>query len=153
MLSSEADLPGRLVVVSSEFKRARQTAEILHDHFKPTAPLRLEAALRERDFGDFDMKDSSNYERVWREDCSDPSHTLYSSESVTSVASRTSALVQSLDKERSNGIYLLVSHGDTLQILSTLFYGIPPCQHRSLPNIGNCELRDLIRSMDKQSVQ
>jgi len=46
------------VVVSSDFKRTRETAEILHAHLLAKTPIRFEKALRERWYGAFDMMPS-----------------------------------------------------------------------------------------------
>ena len=80
-------LSDKLVVVSSDFKRARETAEIMHQHFIVKAPLRLEHGLRERDFGELNMTDSSNYQKVWSQDAHNPNHTSFGCETVTNVLS------------------------------------------------------------------
>jgi len=36
---------------------------------------------------------------------------------------------------------ILVSHGDTLQILQTYFQGIDPHRHRTLPHLETCTFR------------
>jgi len=116
---------------------------ILHTHLLVKTPLRFEEALRERNFGQFHMTDAANYEKIWDQDAVDPSHTNYGNESVIDVALRTSQLVHSLEEEFKDRIILLVAHGDTLQILSTLFFGTEPNKHRTLPDLDNCEIRAL----------
>ena len=143
MLHSEHCLPEKLVIASSDFKRARETAEILHSQLQVKAPLRLEPALRERGFGTFHMTEAANYQKVWDVDVVDPTHTDFGNESVMDVVMRTSRLLQSLDDEFTDRIIILVSHGDTLQILSTLFFGCSPPEHRTLPNLDNCDIREL----------
>ena len=141
---SDLNLSERLVIISSDFKRTKETAEILHDHFKVKTPLRLEEALRERNFGDFNMTDSSTYHRVWEIDALDAKHTCFGCESVMSVFARTKKLIERLQREENNGkIMVLVSHGDTTQISLTMAAGLPPNEHRSLPHLENCEIRTI----------
>ena len=149
ILGDGDNLSSRLVVVSSDFKRARETAEIIHRHFKVTAPLRLETSLRERDFGDFNMTDAANYQKIWSHDAQDPNHTAFGCESVMSVFSRTSALIERLEEEYKSEerTVLLVSHGDTLQIILTRFAGVAPECHRTLDHLGNCDVRELVKSV------
>ena len=90
-------LSDKFVVVSSDFKRARETAEIIHPHFKGKALLHLEHGLRERDFGELNMTNSSNYQKVWSQDAHNPNHTSFGCETVTNVLSRTSMLIKRLE--------------------------------------------------------
>jgi broad specificity phosphatase PhoE len=50
--------------------------------------------------------------------------------SPNEVLARTTQLVFELDREYENSAILLVAHGDTLQILSTAFQGVPVSEHR-----------------------
>ena len=139
-------LSDNLVVVSSDFKRALETATIIHEHFKVKAPLRLERNLRERDFGQLNLTNASNYHKVWRHDALNPTHTEFGCETVMSVLSRTTMLLEKLKKEFQfeEKIVLLVSHGDTLQITLTAYAGVAPEYHRTLSSLGNCDVRELV---------
>jgi hypothetical protein len=75
------------------FRRAKETAKIIHQHFQAKSPLHLEHSLRERNFGELNLTETSNYQKVWVHDARDPNHTVFGCESVVSVFSRTSALV------------------------------------------------------------
>lgn len=140
-------LSDKLVVVSSDFKRAKETAEILHQHFKVREPLCIDKRLRERNFGELNMTSSTNYQKVWTNDAQHPDHTMFGCESVTSVLSRTISLIKNLEEEHENDgkIILLVSHGDTLQITITAYAGVAPECHRSLGHLGNCDVRELVK--------
>lgn len=143
---SEA-LSNQLVVVSSDFKRGTETAEIIHQHFKAKKPLRIDERLRERNFGELNMTSSTNYQKVWSQDALDPNHTTFGCETVSSVLSRTTALIKELEEEFKNEgkVILLVSHGDTLQITMTAFVGVSPQHHRSLDHLRNCDVRELVK--------
>ena len=144
-------LSDKLIVISSDFKRAKETAKIMHQYFHVKAPLRLERSLRERNFGELNLTESSNYQRVWAHDAQDPNHTIFGCESVMSVFSRTSVLIESLEAEYKNKgkVIVLVSHGDTLQITLTAYAGVAPECHRTLDHLANCDVRELIRSVDR----
>lgn len=131
------------MIVSSDFKRTRETAEILHTQLQVETPLRFEEALRERYYGPFDMKPIENECQVAELDRDDPTHTKYGNESVMAVVLRVSRLVKALDEDYKNKIILLVSHMDPLQILTTIFLGMSPGEHRSLPELGNCNIKEL----------
>ena len=139
-------LSDKLVVVSSDFTRALETAKILHQHFQVKTPLRLERSLRERDFGELNLTESSNYHKVWAHDPQDPNHNKYGCESVMSVFSRTSTLIDSLETEFEDQgrLIVIVSHGDTLQITLTRYAGIAPECHRTLEHLANCDVRELM---------
>lgn len=115
----------------------------MREHFKISAEVRHEPALRERDFGQFNLTSDTNYRRVWEVDARDPQHTEFGCESVASVLLRTSRLLQRLDREYKDKAILLVSHGDPLQILSTVFLGVPPNDHKTLPDLLPAAVREL----------
>ena len=149
--SSAEFLSDKLVVISSDFKRAKETAKIIHQHFQVKAPLRLERSLRERNFGELNLTEATNYQRVWAHDAQDPNHTVFGCESVMSVFSRTSALIESLEAKYKNKgqLILLISHGDTLQVSLTAYAGIAPECHRTLDHLDNCDVKELVRPLDR----
>lgn len=136
----------RMLVLSSDFSRAFETACILRDVVS-AVELRQDARLRERFFGIHDGRSNRFYEDVWRADASEEEgcHKATGVESVFSVRGR---MVQCIREQemlsRSSGtrqLIVLSSHGDALQIAETFFHGICPSRHRELPHLGNCELR------------
>ena len=140
--------PGhRLVIATSDFRRARETAEALRSSLAPDAvadhDFLIEQRLRERNFGELELQDSSRYAEVWKHDEVSASHSNFQVEPVESVARRASAAVQELDAKYDRAVVLLSSHGDTLQILLSASQGLDLRLHRSLPHLGNCGLRRL----------
>ena len=145
MLSFD-DLANNIIIVSSDFKRTYETAEILHSELQLEQPIRFEIALRERGIGDLDMTHNwDGIKQVWALDETDPTHNEFNCESVTTVTLRTSRLVHSLDKEYSNKVIILVSHGAPLQCLHSLF---SPSEFRKHPGIKNGEIRHLKETDD-----
>lgn len=144
LLASEDDLPGRVVVVSSDFKRTRETAEIIHSELQVSTQLRLDQALRERDMGRFNLTDGGNVHRVWDRDSVDPADTSFGNESVMDVMLRMSRALHDLNAEFESKIILMVTHGDPALILHGAFLGIEPSEIRSkVPEFGNCDIVEL----------
>lgn len=139
---SEHDVIDRhCIILSSDFARAAQSAEIAHHLLSCDTPLRFHRALRERHFGDLDMQSADHYEAVWRHDAADPDHTNWQVESVTHVAQRTQRLIAALESDYVDRIVLLVAHGDVLQILQTHLMDMPLTAHRRLDHLHNGEIR------------
>ncbi|MBL4844001.1 MAG: histidine phosphatase family protein [Planctomycetes bacterium] len=132
--------PSEVVVVSSDFKRTRETAE-LSVTLLGAGPARLDEALRERFFGAHEGLGNERYESVWARDREEPTHTEEGVESAHATALRTASLIERLEGEASGQTYLLVSHGDALQLLQTAFLGESPATHRERPHWPPAEVR------------
>ena len=130
-------------MVSSIFKRAKETAEIIHTVLGCTQPLQVDEALNERGFGSFDLKNSSIIYETWKNDAKDAVTTEQGIENVMSVLSRTSRLVKKLEETYTNKDIILVSHGDPLRILLASFVNVEPGQHASIRHFDNAEIRVL----------
>lgn len=153
------------VVVTSDFARARETAELFAAALGAEVP-RVDVRLRERSFGTADGGPSSAYDEVWAADAARVTPP-FDAEPVMSVAQRVSAVLQenhaALDErgmreEHSTALgervtardvhgseldapIVLVAHGDVLQIALALGAGMDPHDHRRVPHLGNAELR------------
>jgi broad specificity phosphatase PhoE len=140
--ASQCDLPAGTVVCSSDFSRARETAEIMRAHLG--APeVTIAEALRERCFGDLEGTPAANYARVWAADNADPGHASGGVESATAVLDRATGLIADLERRYRGRDILLVSHGDTLQILQAGFLRMEPDRHRQVPHLETAEIREL----------
>jgi probable phosphoglycerate mutase len=132
--------PGQVMIVTSDFTRARMTAEIFAEHLGCAAPTN-EVRLRERFFGSLDGGPDDQYHNVWAFDKDNADHTEFGAESVNSVIKRTTALVAELDKKYEGVTVLMVAHGDVIQILQTAFKGMPGEKHRSLEHLDTAKYR------------
>ena len=130
--------------MSSDFLRARETAEIAHELLGCQEDIVFHKLLRERSFGELELASSDNYQLVWDEDGLDASHTKFGVESAEAVMDRASGLIATLESYFTETQFLLVSHGDVLQILQTAFHKLPASEHRSVPHLGTSEVRELI---------
>eukprot|EP00461_Guttulinopsis_vulgaris_P001497 UN01497 len=113
----------------------------------PVAPLYTHPALRERYFGSFEGGSPAHalYDQVWEKDATeDPTFSAYGAEPIQSVVDRTVEFILELDRTWKNKFIILVSHGDVCQIVQSVLSAIDPCQHRSLPHMENCDVRELL---------
>jgi glucosyl-3-phosphoglycerate phosphatase len=138
----DCGLPESTVICSSEFSRARQTAEIVRAYLGAPEVV-LSGALPERCFGDWEGSPTANYARVWAADEANPGQADGNVEPVAAVLDRTTAFIVDLERRYSGRDILLVSHGDTLQILQAGFLRMNPSRHRSLPHLEPAQIRQL----------
>lgn len=129
------------VIISSDFLRAKDTAKIAAIELGAVRVI-LASELRERFFGEWEKMSNQNYQRVWDDDSNDHCHKNKGVESVAEVVERLLSLVGLVEKKYSGRNILFVSHGDTLQILQTLFKGTHPSRHRSLVHLRTGEIRE-----------
>ena len=130
------------MVVSSDFKRTRETAEIIHSNLSVKDSLRFEPALRERGLGE--LREYNSVHKMWALDYTDPTHTSFGVESVMHMVTRLSNIIQQLDKEYTDHIIIMVSHGDPCQCIHTVFMGLSPNEFRKTNDgMKNCEIREL----------
>ena len=145
-----------VAIFSSDFKRARETAQHMADAcMSSSIPLYndgvvLETKLRERNFGTLNGGSDDRYQDVWDIDIKDPTHNEFDVESVYSVVERTTKLVLDIDQELTNASEgekkykcILCAHGDVLQILQTGFKKMDGSLHRTLPHLETATVREL----------
>ncbi|MGH3247780.1 MAG: histidine phosphatase family protein [Trebonia sp.] len=145
--AAQCDLPTDTVVCSSDFSRARETAEIIRAHLGGPE-VTIAEALRERCFGDLEGTSAANYARVWAADNADPGNAdpgraSGGVESAAAVLDRATGLIADLERRYRGRDVLLVSHGDTLQILQAGFLRMEPATHRQVPHLQTAEIREL----------
>lgn len=128
---------------ASDFRRARETAELVGELRGVAAPLVLEPDLRERFFGVFEGKDSASYDEVWRRDRETPGDPGDGIEPVSRVLARAGGLVRRLAGAHPGETVLLVCHGDVAQILLAASHGHPPHAHRDVPHLETAGVREL----------
>ena len=130
------------LIVSSDFLRARQTAEIIRDQLG-VPEITFEERLRERFFGEWEGKCHANYSKAWKKDAFDPDREYNGAETSRAVRERMWSVVQMLEGRYQRRTVILVSHGDPLMLLQTAFNELGPEHHRSLPYIETAQWRKL----------
>jgi probable phosphoglycerate mutase len=134
-------LPADTLICSSDFARARQTAELVRACLGAGDVL-VAGELRERSFGRWEGTPAANYQQVWAADQAGPAP-ADGVAPAAAVLARAAALVAALEARYAGREVLLVSHGDTLQILQAGFAGVDPARHRQLPHLATAEIRRL----------
>jgi len=131
-------LPAGTLVCSSDFARAAQTAGLMAGYLGSSAVV-VTAALRERSFGGWEGTPVANYHEVWAADeAGAPGNEV---EPAAAVLDRATAFIVELEGQHAGLDILLVSHGDTLQILQAGFGRMDPARHRRLPHLETAEIR------------
>lgn len=141
----QSRIDNNTLIVSSDYLRAKETADIVHSVVSCNQSIITDERLRERDFGKWELHDHRHYEDVWKYDLSHPEKTTNEVETVSQTLARTRSLIQRLESEFNNQSVLLVSHGDVLQILLAHYHNLNPRFHRSLAAIGNAEIRSMAK--------
>ncbi len=131
------------LIISSDFLRTRETAAIAARVLGVESDIRFTPLLRERFFGKWEMTTGWNYDCVWALDVKGETEPGSRVEPVGNVLSRGLACLKELETDFQGRHILLVSHGDTLQILMTFFAGLSPYLHRNLPHLETAEVRRL----------
>jgi len=127
---------------TSDFLRARESSDIAQ-RVLGASYVYLEKGLRERDFGKLELTCLDLYREIWQEDSINPNRGIWGVESATSVMKRTTELVAHLERACRDKTILLVSHGDTLQILQCGFDGLPARAHKDVQPFKAGEIREL----------
>ena len=141
---SNAGLDGQpMRIVSSDFRRALESARIAHRLLDTPTELVTDPRLRERFFGELELGTDTAYETVWQRDAVDADHRELGVESASSVMARVTGLVADLEADHADETFLLVSHGDALQILLTAFAGLDASTHRDIAHLQTAEIRAL----------
>jgi len=148
-VKSCSQLDSNLLIVSSDFRRARETAEIAQESIGTTSPVQFDLRLRERNFGEWELTPDSAYPLVWARDEANPDNDDKSVESPNQVMQRVTALVCDYEQKFSAATMLLISHGDALQILLTAFSKQDASEHRRQQHLETAEIRAL--SLSKNS--
>lgn len=143
-LQQNGYLDSNTVIVTSDFKRARETAGIAFEELACSLPICEESRLRERDFGELELSADDSYSGVWQHDEVNPDSRVRGVESVNQVMARVTSVVVDYENQYSAAILLFISHGDALQVLQTAFYRLEASTHRQLDHLQTAEIRQLL---------
>lgn len=133
--------PRSLIIISSDFMRARETAGIVYTACQCDTAVTLASRLRERCFGDYELGVDSLYPTVWAEDLDAPVKPAMGVESLWSVSERVTGLITDLERQYNDRHILLIAHGDILQITQCVFTGRDISGHRDVDHLQTAEIR------------
>ncbi|PRP78305.1 hypothetical protein PROFUN_13839 [Planoprotostelium fungivorum] len=157
----ELQRPDRLLILTSDFSRASQTADVFRKTIMEQQPTlfsqidyEVTPILRERVFGDLEGKSNELYSLIWEDDLNQgEDFESHGSESIRAVLDRVTSLIAQTDSRGVDQWIIFVSHGDVLQITQTWFRSIAgrlhrtDCSNNTLPrlsqfdtNISNLDL-------------
>ena len=146
-----------LLIYCSDFSRTRDTAQLLYDRLvkldiRVSEPPIAVPNLRERYFGpEFDLTHADNYEKIWQYDPQTDDNDAHGAETPRQVMHRVMQLIERVESQNEGRVVVLVSHGDTLQMLLASACGKPPGHHRvGVPHFRQAELRILSANGVKQ---
>lgn len=149
-LQQDNHLDANTIIVTSDFKRARETAGIAFEELACRVPIYEEPRLRERYFGELELGADDSYGEVWQQDEVNPDSRVRGVESVNQVMARITAVVADYENQYSAAALLFISHGDALQILQTAFSRLEASTHRQLDHLQTAEIRQLRLSGKRQ---
>jgi broad specificity phosphatase PhoE len=130
---------GDSLIFTSPFSRTLQTALIIKDTLElNNTSFFISMGLVERNFGKYELGSSKNYDKIWSNDVT--AKDTKTVESTNLVATRVNQFIMSMESSYSNKNIIVVSHGDTLMIMRTIFLAVNSYTHRSFPYINNAEI-------------
>lgn len=117
----------KVQIFCSPFSRTRDTAETVADLLGlDHSHIEIVEELRERYFGPaLELQSHDHYPEIWALDEHDPLTGPVGGESVADVSTRLAKLLPRIESDCQGCAVLIVSHGDTLQILQTIVLSAP----------------------------
>jgi broad specificity phosphatase PhoE len=134
----------KVIIIYSPFSRTKETAIILKNILECEI-FEENVNLKERDFGDFELKSDSNHSKVLEQDRKNPNSTFANSESINSILRKMLSVItdcEKLDIQPAQNIFL-ITHADSATILETAFRSVKVEEYHDLPSIRNAEIRAL----------
>ena len=136
------------IIYSSPFLRTVQTS-LLVAEIVLAKEIYYDSRLRERFFGEWELTENINYQKVWLEDFQNPYHKKWCVESTYEVLERVTSAVREIDSLYKDKQIIFVTHGDVAQILISGYLNQNPQSHRQLSSIETGELKVLHQPIGK----
>jgi probable phosphoglycerate mutase len=130
-------------IITSDFLRAFQTAEIVKEILAVVTPLKISTLLRERDFGELNMQHITRAKEIEPHDLADPNSTYMRVEPLTKILERVTRQIYEIENDSESGhIFILISHGDPIRILMSALTNHPIQRFREIPTFKNGEWQE-----------
>lgn len=134
-------------IVASDFRRTRETAELLAQTLGDRIPVRAMAGLRERGFGELEGKDHETLAALLEKVGIETLIKRYGCERAQSVEHRVVRVIRGLEEEKQGKTVLLVSHADPIQFLMGAFAGLDVSEHERIAPLGYAEIAEVSLGM------
>ena len=132
-----------VIILSSDFLRAAQTAAIVREVLGTARPVRFSRALRERYFGRLEGRPHGEAKTLCAQELIGPEDKPYATESFTELLVRLTRAVVALESVYQQETILLVSHSAPLQVLEAAFAHLEPAHYERLTALKFAEIREL----------
>lgn len=130
-------------IVASDFRRTRETAEVLAQGLGDSIPIRLRVGLRERFFGELEGKEHTSMTALVQREGMEALISRYGGESAESVQLRVEKVLRDLEEERRHKTVILVSHADPIQLLMAACAGLDASEYERIVPLDCAEIAEL----------
>ncbi len=134
-------------ILASDFRRTRETAELVASTLDSSIPVRLSQGLRERSFGDLEGKQLKTMEPMLRAQGIQEVIRRFRCERAESVQQRMVRVVLKAEKECCQKTLLLVTHADPIQALMAAFAGLGADETERIVPLGYAEVAEISLGM------
>ena len=134
-------------IVASDFRRARETAELLAEGLGNYLSIGLCKGLRERSFGELEGKDYRTMAALLETVGSDELISRYGCEPPEGVQKRVVSVVRDLEEKQQKRTFILVSHADPIQLLMTAFASLEVSEYERIIALDYAEIAELSYDM------
>lgn len=128
------------LIISSDLRRAKKTAEIITSHIG--VDILYDSRLRERSCGKFDGKVHKDIkdDKEWRKFLTTFDYSVENGESIIQLHNRVGSFIDELIRERDFSNILLSAHGGVLWVLVPYILGMPIQEYKGKIGMDNCGL-------------
>jgi probable phosphoglycerate mutase len=134
-------------IIASDFRRTRETAELLARSLGDSIPVQLREGLRERSFGELEGKDHRAMAALLESEGIEALISRYGCERAESVQYRVVKVIRYLEEEKQRKTLVLVSHADPIQVLMAAFAGLDLSEHERIAPLDYAEVAELSLDM------
>ncbi len=134
-------------IVASDFRRTRETAELLAKTLEDSIAVRLTDGLRESFFGALEGKDHGTRAALLEREGMDALISRYGCEPAESVRDRVVRVIRDLEEGTQRKTVVLVSHADPIQVLMGMFAGLDVSDYKLIAPLDYAEIAEVSLGM------
>ena len=134
-------------IVTSDFRRTRETAELLAKGLGASRPVRVSEGLRERFFGELEGKDHRTLSALLETEGIDALISRYGCEPAELMQDRVVGVVREFEKNNQHKTLILISHADPIQALMAAFAGLDMSEFEQIAPLDYAEVAELSLDM------